>query len=74
MWTEAGMFIWKDIFDIWHLRTTAGGRFSRFKGQILTSLPIEYIEMVNIESHDIINQFDSNTIDFETQVGAGWYV
>ena len=29
--------------------------------------------MVNIESHDIINQFDSNTIDFETQVGRGWY-
>ncbi len=71
--TEAGMFVWKDTNDIWHIRTTAGGRFSRYNGQILTSSPVEYINRVNIESHDIINQPDSNTIVFETIVGSGWF-
>lgn len=72
-WTEAGMFIWKGTDDVWHLRTTAGGGYSRLKGQILTSSPIKYLNMINIESSDVITQIDSNTIKFDAEVGGGWY-
>lgn len=70
---EAGLFIWKDTNDVWHIRTTAGGGYSKYIGQIKTTSPIDSMTLDNIESSDSVTLIDANTIAFDTQVAKGWY-
>lgn len=61
--TEAGLFLWKDLNNIWHLRVTAGGGFIVYTGTVTSDLGLTLNSTVSIESSDIITT-DNSQISF----------
>lgn len=71
--TEAGVFLWRDCGGAeWHLRVTGGGVFTRYQGQLLTSVPFAAVNGFSIETSDTL-AVDSQglAVDFVLEVSGG---
>ena len=64
---DTGVYIWRDAFDVWHMRTTAGGTFAQWIGSISSAVPFTVFNNFSIEGHDVVNSSASNT-DFNLRI------
>ncbi len=71
---EAAMYIWEECgTGIWTVRTTAGGDYGRFAGDVTSNAPLSFVTPFSIEGHDDFDfTTDPQVIDFDLQIwGSG---
>jgi hypothetical protein len=65
---DQGIYVWKDVQDIWHVRATSGGAAVQYMGIIRSSLPAVGAATFMLETDDVItlsNDLKELTFDFQ---------
>lgn len=70
--TEAGIFLWKDEANVWHLRATAGGIYAQYTGSIVSDQPIDSITAVGLEPSDSLDISNPQNIHFSMEMAKVW--
>jgi hypothetical protein len=68
--TVAGLFLWKDDDNSWHLRGTAAGGTATYRGRLVADQAFVSVTGVSIEPDDILDTSIGNIISFEFNAGG----
>lgn len=68
---DTGLYLWKDENKIWHLKQVAGTDSMQISGHITSSQQLTGIQVIDLESADVVDISDLSKIIFDFSSVAG---